>query len=615
MRSIRIACIFFALAAGGLPADPVWSAETQPALAPSHGYSVFGELKYPADFSNYAYVNPDAPKGGELRMAVTGTFDSLNHLIVKGRAAAGLQLTYERLMAYAHDELGANYGLIAKSVTVAPDFSWVSFELRPQARWHDGKPITVEDVIFSFETIRDESSPVWRGFMTEITLAEKTGPHTVKFTFDGPDKHKLIYNIGALTILPKHYWQGRPFQETTMEPPLGSGPYRIASVDQGRSVRYERVEDYWAKDLAVNRGRHNFDEITYDYYRDVNSQYEAFKAGDLNYRIEYSASNWAKTYTFDAVVSGEVVKTAVRSEDPAWVLTYAPNMRLKKFQDRRVREAFNLAFDFDWLNKNFFHGLHTRTDSYFDSSSLGAAGLPSPEELTLLEPYEAILPKEMFETPFVIPKTDGSGNNRQNLVKAMKLLSEAGWDVTDGVLTNRETGEPFTAELLVNNTLMSRVGGPWIQALKKLGIKASIRQVDTSQYFNRISDFDFDIMVTFLPQNSLPGRELRDFWGSGAARRKGGLNFAGIEDEAVDAMLEIIATSNDQEEYFAAIRAVDRILLWNHYMVPMYHSPEGWRAHAKTLKFKPRTDPMYDFAFPASWWYEDDEDTLTRQGN
>lgn len=573
----------------------------------SHGYSVFGTLKNPADFTHYEYANPDAPKGGTLRRGVTGSFDSLQGGIVKGTEVRGLGHTQDRLMAFAHDELGAHYGLVAQSVTVAPDFSWVSYDIRPEARFHDGTPITVEDVIFSFNIYKTESAPIWRSFMTEIKSAEKIGPRTVRFNFTGPNKHKLAYTAGGLTIQSKAYWSTRDFGESTMEPPLGSGPYRIAKVDQGRSITYERVKDYWAKDLPVKRGQHNFDTIIFDYYLDTNTQFQAFKSGEINFRIEYDASNWAQAYTFASVKSKDVVLAAFHTEDPTWMLTMAPNMRLDKFKDIRVREALDLAFDFEWLNKNYLFGLQQRMDSYFDNSRLAATGLPGARERELLEPFKASLPDGFFVTPYHTHQTDGLGNNRKGMVRAMKLLKEAGWEVRGGKLTNAETGEIFRSEFLTNSALMSRMMSPYIIALKKLGIQAETRQVDSSQYFNRISDFDYDMMIVYLPQNSMPTRELRNFWGSRTAHAKGSLNFAGIEDPALDAMIEIITNSNVPEDYFAAIKAADRILLWNHYMTPLYNTPEHRRAYARELKHLPYEGEMFDLGFPARWWYDADD--------
>lgn len=608
MRDSISAAVAAVLTIMGLAVSPTAAADELETLPqPSYGYAVFGELRYPPDFTHYDFANPDAPKGGTLHMGINGSFDSLNDLVVKGTAAAGLARIYDPLMSYTADELGAAYPMIAETITVAPDYSWVIYHLDPRARFHDGVQIKPEDVIFSYEVLMAHASPVWIGFLNEVKEAKITGPRSVKFSFKHPNRQKAPYLMGGLRIYPKHFWKDRDFEAANMDIPLGNSAYRIKSVDQGHSIVYERVKDYWAKDLPTKRGQQNFDTIVYDYYRDENSRFEAFKAGDLNHRTENNAPKWAKSYNFAAVESGDVVQTAIRTEDPAWILTWALNMRRGKFKDARVREAFAAAFDFDWLNKNFLFGLHDRTDSYFDNSSIGSSGLPSAKEIELLEPYRASVPPELFERPFENHSTDGSGNNRAGLVKAMKLLKEAGWEVRDGILTNASTGEVFTAELLVNNALMARVGSPWIAALKKLGVQAEIRQVDSAQYFNRISSFDYDMMVVFLPQQSMPTRELSDYWGSSAAKRNGSLNFAGIEDEAIDALIEIIVDSNDPEEYFAAIKAVDRILLWNHYMIPLYHTPESWRAHARQLKHKEPPHPMYDYGFPYSWWYEEDD--------
>lgn len=573
----------------------------------SHGYSVFGTLKYPPDFTHYDYANPDAPKGGALRISYIGTFDTLNQFVVNGTGAWGLQGIYDRLMSDAHDESGSNYGLLAESIRPAPDYSWVEFKLRPEARWNDGEPVTVEDVIFTLQTIQTKGTPIRRSLVSDVERAEKTGPRTVRFTFTKPGQTKLCLTIGRLTILPKHYWEGRDFGKTTLEPPLGSGPYRIKSFDQGRSITYERVKDYWAKDLPVQRGQHNFDTITYEYYRDVNTRFEAFKSGHINYRLELSSALWATGYDFDAVANGDIVKTTIRTEDPAVILAWGINNRRDRFKDVRVRQAIDLAFDFSWVNKNFFFGLYERSNSYFANSSLGASGVPTGVELRLLEPWRASLPPELFEREYRAPETNGSGNNRAALLEAIELLKAAGWDVKDGKLTNRETGNLFTLEFLVNNALMERSAAPYIKSLKRLGIDASVRLVDSSQYAARTQRYDFDMMVVYLPQASLPTRSLKGFWGSESASYEGSLNYSGISDPALDAMLDVVATANDPEEYYAAIKAADRILLWNHYMVPLYHPSGSWRAHSSELKRKTWVAPMYDDAFPESWWFDASE--------
>lgn len=583
-----------------------WETASATDPEPSHGYSVFEDLQNPPGFTNYSYVNPDAPKGGDLKIGIVGTFDSLQDLSVKGTAAQGLTFTYDTLMSFALDELGAQYGLIAESITVAPDYSWVSYDIRPEARWHDGNPVVPEDVIFSLEAIQSGTIPVWSNFLAEVEKAEKTGPRTVKFTFTGKNHHKLIYNVGGLRVLPKHYWDGKDFNASTTQIPIGSGPYRVTNVEQGRTVTYTRDPNYWARDLPVRKGQNNFDTITYDYYLDPNSEFEAFKTGDIDFRVELNAQRWAKLYNFNAMETGDVVKKSFRVETPSYILTYATNMRHERFEDVRVRKALENAFTFNWLNDNFFHGLYQRIDSYFDNSSLSATGLPDAAELKLLEPFRDQVPAEVFTKTYVPHDSDPKSRNREGLKEAKELLEQAGWFVIDGKLTHQETSEVFTLELLVNNTLMQRVSMPYIAALKRLGIQAETRLVDNSQYFNRLTDFDYDMIVVWLPVAQLPTRGLRDYWGSAAAGRKGSLNFAGIKDPVVDHMLEIIANSNDREEYFAAIKAVDRVMLWNHYMLPMYTTPESWRAYRKELKHKPWEKPMFDYAFPAIWWYQED---------
>lgn len=573
----------------------------------THGYSVFGSPEYPENFLHYRYANPDAPKGGEVKISYMGSYDSLNQFVVKGTGAYGLQYIYDRLMAEVHDELGTSYGLIAESVRPAPDYSWIEFKLRPEARWHDGKPITVEDVIFSLEIIKEKGSPMRKTMLADVTGAQKVGPRTVRFTFASAGQRKLCHTIGRLTVLPKHYWETRNFGDTTLEPPLGSGPYRIKSLDQGRSITYERVEDYWASGVPSQRGLNNLGKITYEYYRDVNTRFEAFKSGDITYRVELSSTLWATGYNFDGIETGEMLKAPIQLGNPAWILAWAMNGRRERFKDIRVREAIDIAYDFEWMNKNFTQNLYARSNSYFANSKLAASGLPSVKELELLEPWRASLPPELFTQEYKAPQTDGSGNNRAGLLKAMNLLKEAGWLVKNGKLVNAETGKVFVAEFLVTDTLMERAVQAHLAALKRLGIDASVRRVDASQFMARLTNHDYDITILRLPQYPLPTRSLKDYWGSASAYRPGTLNFAAIQNPAIDAMLDIIATTNDKAEYFAAIKAVDRILLWNHYTVPLFHAPQSWRAHAKELKSVPWDRPMYDDAFPESWWYEEDD--------
>lgn len=570
----------------------------------SHGVSFFGALKYGPDFAHFDYVNPNAPKGGALRMAALGTFNTLNAYILKGDPAQGLGLLYETLMTPSYDEPGAEYGLLAQSVTIAEDRSWVEFALRPEARWQDGKPVTPEDVIFSFDTLRKKGRPFYRLYYANVAKVEKTGPRSVRFTFQGAGNRELPLIMGQLPILPKHYWAKRKFEETTLQPPLASGPYKIADVKPGRSIVYARVPDYWGRYLPVNVGRYNFDTIRYDYYRDDTIALEAFKADRFDLRVEASAKNWATGYDVPAVRQGLVQRTVLHTAVPAPMQAFVFNLRRPKFADVRVREAFDYAFDFEWTNRTLFYGQYRRIESYFANSELAAAGMPSAAEQELLAPFRDALPPELFTQPYAEPRTDGRGENRRNLRVAQVLLEQAGWRIQDGVLKNAK-GEPLTIEFLLFDPAFERVLAPYQRNLARLGVQTTLREIDVSQYQNRLNTFDFDCVVGNFPQSLSPGNEQRAYWGSDAADRPGSENLAGIKDPVVDTLVDKIIFAKDRDSLVTATHALDRVLLWRHYMVPQWYMDGARLAYWNRFAFPPT--PKYDNGLPDLWWYEPDK--------
>lgn len=539
-------------------------------VTPVHGLAMHGAPKYGPGFRHFDYVNPNAPKGGDIRLAEIGGWDTLNPFIVKGDPPAGADLPFETLMISSADEAFSEYGLIAESVEIPADRSWVVFNLRPKARWHDGKPITAEDVAFSFEILKAKGHPRYRFYYAAVDKVEVQGPRRVRFSFKPGDNRELPLIVGQLPILPKHYWQGRDFAVTTLEPPLGSGPYKVAAFETQRTITYERVRDYWGADLPVRRGEHNFDRIRYDSYRDTTVALEAFKGGEYDWRAENEAKKWATAYEdWGALKDGRGKKQAFANQRTAGMQGYAFNLRRPLFADPKVRRALGLAFDFEWTNKTLFYGQYKRTGSYFANSELAAAGLPSPQELAVLEPLRGQVPPEVFTTEFRPPATEGDGNIRPNLRVAMKLLEEAGWDVADGKLV--KDGKPFVFEILLVQPAWERITLPFARNLARLGIEASVRTVDTAQYKNRLDHFDFDMVVHVWGQSQSPGNEQLGYWGTESADAAGGQNLAGIKNPAIDALIEQVISAPDRDALVARTRALDRVLLWNHYVIPQWH--------------------------------------------
>ena len=572
-----------------------------------HGMSMFGALKYPQGFSHFEYVNPNAPKGGLVRMEARGTFDTLNSFTIKGSSAAGLGLIYDTLMESSRDEAFAEYGLLVESALVANDLSSVSFMLRKQARWHDGKPVTADDVAFSLDLLKSKGAPFYRFYYANVEKAEVLSPHKVKFIFKGRKNRELALIIGQLPILPKHHWQGRDFERTTLEPPLGSGPYKIGKVDPGRSITFERVADYWGRNLGVNKGRYNFDAIRFEYYRDPTVALEAFKANAFDFRQENTAKVWATQYNFPAIAKGKVIRETLANNNPTGMQSFAFNVRKSKFQNRRVREALALTFDFEWANKNLFFGQYTRTRSYFSNSELAATKIPTGAELKFLEPLRGQIPAETFTKEFKLPETDGSGRSRRQLRQAKRLLETAGWFVKDGKLTNSETSEVMALEFLLVNQGFARIVAPIQRAMERLGIKVEVRVVDTSQYINRIRNFDFDVIVGSWGQSLSPGNEQRDFWGSAAADRPGSRNYIGIKDPAIDKLIDQIIFASSRGELVAATRALDRVLLWNHFVIPNWHI-NSYRIAYWNRFSRPAIKPKYGLGFSDTWWVDEAKD-------
>lgn len=585
---------------------------SNPAAAePRHGLSAFGDLKYAAGFPHFDYVNPDAPKGGQMHLHSIGTFDNLNPYILKGtnlRGIAGralLSLPFDSLLTRAFDEPDAMYGLVAERVEVAEDRSWVAFTMRPEARFNDGSPVTAEDVVFSFEVLKTKGAPQFRTILRDVEKAAAETPHKVRFEFrDGAITRNLPLIVADLPIFSKAYYATREFDKTTLEPPLGSGPYRIVKVDQGRSMTFERVADYWAKDLPVNRGHYNFGTIRFDFYRDRNVAMEAFKAGEYDFREEYTSKTWATAYDFPGINQGLAKREALPDDSPASRQYFVLNLRQEFFKDPRVREAINLAFDFEWTNKNIFYGLYARTESLFQNTPMAARDLPTVEEVALLEPFRDRLPPEVFTRVYEQPRTDGSGNNRRNLRAAQKLLRDAGYAIKDGKLTG-PSGETVTIEYLTFSPSFERVVAPLTRNLERLGIKATIRIVDTAQYTNRMNEFDFDITTAAFASTATPGVSERAFWGSEMADSPGSVNYAGVADPAVDALIEKISDARDRPALEAAARALDRVLLWNRYVIPAWFSDANRVAYWDKFS-RPAVTAKYDpyFGYLDTWWVD-----------
>jgi microcin C transport system substrate-binding protein len=565
--------------------------------------AMHGATKYGADFAHFDYVNPEAPKGGAVRLYAIGTYDSFNSFITKGMPADGLNLTFETLLESSRDEAFSEYGLIAERIEMPADRSWVIFTLRAQAHWHDGTPITVADVLFSFDILKEKGNPFYKLYYTDVVKVEDLGERRVRFSFRTTINRELPLIIGQLPILSKAYYTTHPFDQTTLEPPLGSGPYRVESFESGRSITYRRAADYWGADLSLNRGRYNFDSIRWDYYRDDTVALEAFKAHEYDFRQESVAKSWASAYVGPQFDRGDIIRAEIPHELPTGMQGFAFNIRRPFFADRRVREALGLAFDFEWANHNLFYDAYTRTESYFSNSELAAKGPPSASELAFLEPLRAGLPPEVFTQPYKAPASDGSGNNRANLRQADQLLEAAGYKVVGGKRIVPDGDTPFTFELLLVQPAFERVAAPFVRNLARLGITCTMRVVDSSQYVERLDKFDFDMVVGSFGQSLSPGNEQREYWGSAAADVSGSRNIIGIKSKAIDALIDRVIAAPDRERLVSATRALDRALLWGHYVIPQWHL-QVFRVAYWNAFGKPALTPKYDLGFIDSWWID-----------
>ncbi len=576
-----------------------------------HALSLTGAPKYGPDFTHVDYANLDAPKGGHVRLGVApGTFDSLNPYIVKGTAASGMGLLYETLMDGTFDDISAEYALIAQSVTVPDDSSWVEFTLNPRARWHDGMPITPEDIVFSFNTLMADGTPRYQFYYRNVVKAEKTGEWSVKFTFDQAGNRELPQIMGQLPVLPKHFWLGKDFGQPNLVPPLGSGPYKVGDVKPGRSLTMERVKDYWGADMPTRRGQYNFDKISWEYYRDSKIAIEALKAGEYDFRSESSSKDWATEYDFPARTRGDFIAEEIAHTRPTGMQGFIFNTRKDIFKDPMVRQALSYAFDFEWTNKTLFYGQYTRTESFFSNSELASSGLPSEAELVLLEPFRDQLPTAIFTQAYEAPKTDGSGNNRLNLRAAAMLLRRAGWRVKDGVLVG-ENGVPFTFEILLVQPSFERVVAPMVDNLKVLGVQASIRVVDAAQYETRLEAKDFDMIVYSWGQSLSPGNEQRNYWGSVTMDQSGSRNQAGVNHPAIDALIDTIIYAPDRQSLVTATKALDRVLLHMHYVIPQHHT-RTFRVGYWNRFGRPKKSANYHHGFPYTWWIDAEKDGILR---
>jgi microcin C transport system substrate-binding protein len=605
-----------ALAAPAVTGLPVVSPAQAQSAATSHtwkhGLSLFGELKYPDSFKRFDYVNAEAPKTGIARLGVFGTFDNFNQVVsgVKGSIAAGIDQIYDTLMVAALDEVSTEYGLLAEAVSHPADFSSVTYRLRANAKWHDGKPVTVEDVIYSLDAFK-KNHPQWSAYYSHVTKAEKTGEREVTFTFDGPGNRELPQIVGQLTVLPKHWWEGtdrsgkkRDIAATTLELPLGCGAYRIKEFVAGRTIAYERVPDYWGKDLNVNIGRDNFNELRYEYFRDPTVALEAFKADAIDWRTENSAKNWATAYDFPAVKDKRVVLEEFPNNSSGVMQGFAFNIRRAKFQDWRVRRAFNYAFDFEEMNRQIFYGQYKRIASYFEGLELAARGLPEGAELAILETVRDKVPADLFTKPYTNPVGGSPENTRANLREGVRLLREAGYEIRNQRLVNTKTGEPFSVEFLLSSPDSVRFVEPYKPSLERLGIAVSIRIADDAQYENRLRQWDYDIVTAVWGQSLSPGNEQRGFWSSKAADQPGSRNLVGIKNPAVDALIERLIFATSRADLVAATKALDRVLLWNDYVVPQW--TYGKIRSARWDRYgRPDPLPKYGFsAFPTVWWWD-----------
>ncbi len=583
-------------------ADP---AVASPAVASrsvtSYAFSVRGKPALPADFAHFPYVNPAAPKGGSVTLAALGSFDSFNPFILRGTPASGIERVWDTLLRPSADEVLTAYGHVARDIEVAEDRSFTAFDLRPEARFNDGTPITAQDVVWTFNTLRDKGKPFYRLYYADVTDVAAEGPLRVVFHLKPTAAREMPFTLGELPVLPEHWWRGRDFTAPLTDPPLGSGPYQVGHFEFARYVVYNRVPNYWAADLPTGRGLANFGEIHTEYFRDATVAMEAFKAGQIDFRQENVAKNWATAYDFPAVQKGLVKKVEVRHHLPVGMQGFAMNTRRAVFADARVRQAMTWAFDFEWMNKNLFYGAYTRTGSYFANSDLASSGVPAGAELALLEPFRAQLPAELFTTAFALPVTDGSGNNRPQLIHALDLLRQAGWTVQDRKLVDSH-GNQMAFTILLDDPIFERVALPYKASLERLGIAVGVRTVDPSQYQEMTDNFDFDMTITVFGESDSPGGEQRDYWSCAAAKAAGSSNITGICNPAVDALVEDVVSAPDYDHLVTATHALDRVLLWGWYVVPNWYL-SGYRLAYWDRFGQPEVPVRTGYVFDA-WWID-----------
>ncbi len=568
----------------------------------SHAIAMHGEPKYDQNFLNVEYIDENFIKGGSIVRSSIGTYDSFNPFILKGTPAAGIGGLYETLTTGSSDEAFTEYGLLAETIEWPDDRSWVSFIIRKEARWHDGEKITAEDVVWTFNTLMDKGHPFYKYYYGDVSEVIKESENKVRFNFKSNTNKELVLIVGQLPVLPKHYWKDKNFEDTTLDIPLGSGPYKIKSFDSGRSITYELDKDYWGfkNKIPIKIGKDNYNTIRYDYYKDRGIEREAFKSGEIDFFSENSSKEWAKSYNISAVEKNLIKKELIQHENPQGMQGFAFNIRKDKFKDRRVRKALSFAFDFEWSNKNLFFDAYKRTDSFFENSELASSNLPSEDELIFLNPYYDILPGELFTEQYQNPVTDGSGYMRLQLQEATKLLKDAGWELVEGKLLHSVTNELFEFEILLRSPAFERIVFPFKDNLEKLGIEVEVRTIDSAQYQKRIETFDFDMVVQTFSQSLSPGNEQRNFWGSDAASTNGSRNIIGIKNYAVDGLIESLINAEDRKELITITKALDRVLLWNYYVIPQWHI-SSYRVLYWNFFDQPDIKPKYSLGFD-TWW-------------
>ena len=592
MHRLLTACLALAAGLTGAP-----TAGAEPAIA------MHGAPLYPPTATHFAYADPDAPKGGMLIQGEVGSFDSLNPFIVRGLPAQGRQHMFQSLLARAYDEAFTLYGLIADDVSTPEDRSAVSFRLRPGARFHDGSEITVEDIIFSLQTLRDHGRPNHRYYYSQVAEISRDGPRGVTFRFKDSSNRELPLIMGLMPILSKADLTAHVFDQVSLRPLLGSGPYRVETVDAGRSIGYRRIPGHWSEAVMSQRGQHNFDVVRYDYYRDDAAMLEAFKAGQVDLREETDPGRWAQAYDTPALEQGDYIQAEFAHGRPAGMFAIALNSRRPQFADRRVRAALAYAFDFAWVNKTLYHGAYSRTRSYFENSELAATMLPDAAEQALLAPFRKQLPEEIFSKIYNPPGSDGSGRLRRNLRQARSLLDGAGWRIRDLKLVPEGGGEPFRFELLLLRRSNEKLAQHLARNLEKLGIEMQIRLVDSSQYQQRTATYDFDAMFYLWDASLSPGNEQAFYWGSDAANREGTRNYPGVSEPAIDAMIAQISDAADRDSLITAVRAMDRVLQWGHYVIPLFHLKTDRVAYWQRFGMPPRP-PLYGYRLE-TWWHDD----------